>query len=423
MPRDIDPILLFTLVAMLAAVLAVLLWRSNRGVGTLAAGLAVCSGLLVWNERAARAAGANIRVDLLVTIPVIAAAAIVVGLFSLPRQPVAARVVGAGILAIGSITFAAFSWRAVKTTFEIQRLNKAFEQGHKLYWEETIRCSGNMARRFGPIEHRDRPCRGNLVVTSRGAKTYPFSRAIVNDDGQSYLLRGGEGGVEETWGLDSIDSDRPAARLEEKGDGVLAGEGTKDGKRVHVELRSEASEACAAKIQYGAENYTLVLAQRGVPRCEPPAAPQVRFVGAWGIVAPYPNSPQTRRLVQIWLWDTSGVARGLFLGNLGTSGMHIPFMFARQMQGTRRAENEWDLRFVNKGDDASKDGFSFMLADGKARVMGPATLFGTTGEMMLDPQEVVSHPKIALAPVQDGARFAAYFDNVFFNLNVPWTAP
>jgi hypothetical protein len=33
--------------------------------------------------------------------------------------------------------------------------------------------------------------------------------------------------------------------------------------------------------------------------------------------------------------------------------------------------------------------------------------------MMLDPQEVVSHPKIALAPVQDGARFAAYFDNVF----------
>ena len=420
MPRDIDPILLFALVAMLAAVLTVLLWRSNRGVAVVAAGLAVCSGLLVWNERVARAAGTNIRVDLLVTIPVIAVAAIVVGVFSLQRPPMAARVVGAGILAIGGIAFAGFSWRAVKTTFEIQGLNKAFEQGHKLYWEETIRCAGNLARRFGAIEQRDRPCRGNLVVTSRGAKTYPFSRAIVNDDGQFYLLRGGEGGVEETWGLDSIDSDRPAAVLEDKS-GVLAGEGTKDGKRVHVELRSEAAGACAAMIQYGAENYTLTLVQREVPRCQLAASPEVRFVGAWGMVAPYPNSPQTRRLVQIWLWDTGGAARGLFLGNLGTSGMQIPFMFARQLKGTRRAENQWDLRFAGKGDDASKDVISFTLVNGKARVAGPTTLFGAGGEMMLDPQEVVSHPKIALAPVQDGARFAAYFDNVFFNLNVPWT--
>jgi hypothetical protein len=103
--------------------------------------------------------------------------------------------------------------------------------------------------------------------------------------------------------------------------------------------------------------------------------------------------------------------------------MQIPFMFARQVNGTRRAENQWDLRFVSKGDDSTKDGFSFTLADGKARVAGPATLFGSTGEMMLDQQEVVSHPKIALAPVQDGARFAAYFENVFFNLNVPWTVP
>jgi hypothetical protein len=65
----------------------------------------------------------------------------------------------------------------------------------------------------------------------------------------------------------------------------------------------------------------------------------------WGTVAPYPNSPQTRRLVQIWLWGTVGAARGLSLGNLGTSGMQIPFMFARRMKGTRRAENQWYLRF------------------------------------------------------------------------------
>ena len=253
----------------------------TAGVGMLAAGLAGCSGLLVWNERAARAAGANIRVDLLVTIPVIAVAAIVVGVFSSfssRRPPVAARIVGAGILAIGGIAFAGFSWRSVKTAFEIRRLNKAFDQGHRLYWEETIRCAGNLARHYGPIEHRDQPCRGNLVVTSRGANTYPFSRAIVNDEGQFYLLRPGEGGVEETWGLESIDSDRPAARLEEKS-GVLAGEGSMDGKPVRAELRSEGSGACAAKIEYGALNYTLELVQRDVPACQPVASAQVRFVG------------------------------------------------------------------------------------------------------------------------------------------------
>jgi hypothetical protein len=146
-------------------------------------------------------------------------------------------------------------------------------------------------------------------------------------------------------------------------------------------------------------------------------------VGAWGTVAGDPNSPRTRRLVQIWLWDTGGAARGLFLGNLGTSGMRIPFMFARQMTGTRRGENQWELRFVSRGDDVSKDVIGLALADGRARVTGPSMLFGATGGMMLDAQEVVSHPKIALAPVQDAARFAAYFDNVFDNLNVPWTAP
>jgi hypothetical protein len=43
--------------------------------------------------------------------------------------------------------------------------------------------------------------------------------------------------------------------------------------------------------------------------------------------------------------------------------------------------------------------------------------------VVLDSQEVVSHPKIALAPVWDRERFEAYFDSVLFNLNIPWTAP
>jgi hypothetical protein len=39
----------------------------------------------------------------------------------------------------------------------------------------------------------------------------------------------------------------------------------------------------------------------------------------------------------------------------------------------------------------------------------PATLFYSTGEMTLDPQEIVSHPKIALAPVQDGGALSGIF--------------
>jgi hypothetical protein len=67
------------------------------------------------------------------------------------------------------------------------------------------------------------------------------------------------------------------------------------------------------------------------------------------------------------------------------------------------------FRFVSRGDEASKDVISFTLADGKARVTGPATLFYSTGEMTLDPQEIVSHPKIALAPVQDGGALRGIF--------------
>jgi hypothetical protein len=39
--------------------------------------------------------------------------------------------------------------------------------------------------------------------------------------------------------------------------------------------------------------------------------------------------------------------------------------------------------------------------------------------MVLDPGEVVTHPKIALAPVRDAALFERYFDTVFLNLNIP----
>ena len=62
--------------------------------------------------------------------------------------------------------------------------------------------------------------------------------------------------------------------------------------------------------------------------------------------------------------------------------------------------------------------------NGRARVTGPQTLLRTSrGEVLLEPQEVVSHPKIVLVPVRDRERFEANSDNVLFNLNIPGTAP
>ena len=416
-----DPMLLFPVVAALAAGLALALWRRNRGVAVMSAALAVCSALLILGERAARASRANIRVDLLFTIPAVSAAALVIGLLTIRRGTAAARVFAAGLAIVGGISTASFAWFAVRTGIEGAHITRTFEEGYRLYWEETIRCQGNLARRFGTMDRDGEPCRGNLVATSRSAGSYPFSRAILNDAGEFYLLFSPAAGEERTWGLDSIDSDRPAARLTNASNGVLSGDGFKNGRPVHVELRSMGAGRCAAKVVREGRTEEFGLTQACVPPCKVVSNPPVRFVGAWGAAAPLPNSPQTKRLAQVWLWDTDGTARGLFAGTLATTGANVPFLFTRLLEGKRRSENEWDLRVVDR-DARTSPAFTFTLSGGRARAAGSSMLFGSTGEMLLDRQEVVSHPRIALAPVSDRDRFARYFDNVFFNLNVPWTA-
>jgi hypothetical protein len=421
MREAMDPMLLFPVVAALSAGLALALWRRNRGVAVMSAVLSMFSALLILGERAARAAHANIRVDLLVTIPAVSAAALVIGLLAVRRPPSAARVCAAGLAIVGGLSTASFAWFTVRTGIEGAHITRTFEEGYRLYWEETIRCQGNLATRFGAMDRAGEPCRGNLVVASRSAGSYPFSRAILNDAGEFYLLFSPAGGEERVWGLDSIDSDRAAARLATASNGVLSGDGVKNGQPVHVELRSTGAGQCKAKVVRGGRTEEFDLTQAGVPPCAVPSNPPVRFVGAWGAAAPQPNSPQTKRLAQIWLWDTDGTARGLFVGTLATTGTNVPFLFARRLEGTRRAENAWDLRVADGDGVQNSQAFTFTLAGGHARAAGSSMMFGPTGEMLLDPQEIVSHPRIALAPVSDRDRFARYFDNVFFNLNLPWT--
>jgi len=416
-----DPMLLFPAVAALATGLAFALWRRNRGVAVMSAVLSVFSALLILGERAARASHANIRVDLLVTIPAVSVAALTIGLLTVRRPPAAARVFAAALAFVGGVSSASFAWFTVRTGIEGANITRTFDEGYRLYWEETIRCQGNLARRFGTIDRASEPCRGNLVVASRSAGSYPFTRAILNDAGEFYLLFSPAGGQERIWGLDSIDSDRPAAQLATASNGVLSGDGFKNGQSVHVELRSTGPGRCEAKVVRGGRTEELDLTQAGVPPCAVPPNPPVRLVGAWGAAEAQANSPQTKRLAQIWLWDMDGSARGLFAGTLATIGTNVPFLFARRLEGKRRAENEWDLRVVERDGVENSQAFTFTLAGGHARVAGSSLLFGPTGEMLLDPQEIVSHPRIALAPVSDRDRFARYFDSVFFNLNLPWT--
>ena len=53
---------------------------------------------------------------------------------------------------------------------------------------------------------------------------------------------------------------------------------------------------------------------------------------------------------------------------------------------------------------------------------GASDLLRSLQDVTLHPAEIITHPKIAVAPVRDAALFASYFDTVFFNLNIPWTA-
>jgi hypothetical protein len=407
---DLDPAVLFSLVTVLAAGVALADWRTGRGVAVAAAGLAALSALCVAVEMAARASYADIRVDLLVTIPAVTVTAIAVGIFAVRRPPLAARIAGGALLAVSAPWFAWFAWMMTRSTFEAQALTRIFDQARMLYSEETLRCQANLVTRFGPLGTRDGACSGHLIVTSRQGSGYPFSRVIVNDAGQLYVLFSSQPGIEDNWMLD----DGPVTQLKQDADQTLTGDRLAGADRRHVELRPLSAGSCEARIDHYGKSDLLTLKKTELPPCELPGAPPVRFVGAWGAASPEPNN--VRRLTQIWLWDIDGMARGLLLTDLATSGMRRDFVFARPLRGMRRAENQWEMKVDGK--KSSLPPFLFALSGGQARITGSG---GTS--RVLEPKEYASHPKITMAPVYDRERFARYFDNVFSNLNVPWTAP
>lgn len=377
-----DPVaLLFGGVLALALLLAVLEWAShNRRMAVaalvLAAQAAAFFAFEIFSVRT------SIRVDLLVTVPLITLAAAAVGVLAMLAPPLAARAVGAILTVVGAGTLGWSVWSFAVWTARSNLEGLARDEGRKLYWQETIRCQANFEKRFGPLRRRDSSCVGNLVVSSRSDSAYPYSRVVVRDDAQFTLLLSELNVAEDTI--------RPAAPLQPRADGSLYAE------HPAVELRPASNGACEARISNDylkrVDLYTLRRVELG--SCPAPANSPVHFLGAWGSFVEKPT--------QLWLWETQGRGYALILTPPSNS--------VQRFTGTRNAQGAWQLRAL---DSDNPEGASTRIEAGHLNLSRGAS------EMVLDPGEVVTHPKIALAPVRDAALFERYFDTVFLNLNIP----
>jgi hypothetical protein len=116
----------------------------------------------------------SIRVDLLLTIPAVSLSALVAGTLAAVRPSLPARAVGALLAMGGAVSLAWYSYAVHRSAVEDARTMALFDEGTRLFWNETIRCQDNFDRRFGPFKRRDDPCLGDLVVLSRSPNAYPF---------------------------------------------------------------------------------------------------------------------------------------------------------------------------------------------------------------------------------------------------------
>jgi hypothetical protein len=415
---DNFPSVLFATVGALCAALAVVEWRARRRLARGAAAIAAFAALcFVQNHAWSRY---SIRIDLLLTIPIVSLTALAVGAMSIRRSPVAARIIGLILVVVGVTFFGWFAWSYERTSADSRRVMAIFDKGSRLYWDETVRCETNFETRFGRLRRSAQPCYGNMVVTSRSPGAYPYTRIVVNDNAKAYLLFSPQMGMETTIGL----REGPLAQLSQMPEGGLSGEGDVGFGRTQITLRPAALERCEATVTRGGSVSILGLERKELPLCENPPNPPIRYVGAWGAIRPGSgSSTTTRRLIQIWLWDASGRARGVLLHDFAPSGMRREFVFARQFRGTQSAPNRWDVHLVDDSDGRNGASLNIALSNGTARLAGPEEIVGYGREAILDPGAVVTDPRIELVPVHDQALFERYVDNALFEINIPWTAP
>ncbi|MDB5108437.1 MAG: hypothetical protein JWM69_1378, partial [Candidatus Binatus sp.] len=318
----------------------------------------------------------------------------------------------------GGGAFGWFAWSFARTTAETRRISATFDEGNRLYWIETNRCEGNFEKRFGQFRRSDQACFGNLAVTSRSPNAYPYTRILVNDGGDAYLLFSPLPEMETTAGL----REGPLARLNTASDGALSGDGDLGLGPIRLTLQPKGS-TCEATVTRGGKVSILGLERKILPRCEDPTNPSVRYVGAFGAIIPTTSTASTsRRLIQIWMWQISNEVRGVLLHDYAPAGMKRDFVFVQPFRGTETGPNRWDVRLdEGSGDDAAR--LAIIIGDKSARILGPETIVGPGGEATCPAGEIVTNPRIELVPVRDRVLFVSYFDKALFNLNIPWIVP
>jgi hypothetical protein len=360
----------------------------------------------------------SIRVDLLLTIPAVSLGALVVGTLALMRPPPAARVLGAMLALGGGVSFAWYSFAIHRSEVEGARVMALFDEGNRLYWNETIRCKDNFEKRFGLIEHRDDPCLGNLVVRSRSLNAYPFTRIVINDRGEAQLLFSPLSGMERPVAL----TRGVFAKMVRAGSGEWSGEGDSGFGPTQISLTPQASHRCEARIEHRGFTTSILSTERTeLLNCQAPSNQPVTNLGAWGEVATDPSG--TRRLLQIWLWaENSGQGKGVLVNDVASSGLHRDFQFLKHFQANRVNGNEWNL-LLDERDVSTPTSLTMTIEGDNARVSGPQTFVGPSGEAILEKKEFVTDPRIELVPLRDAALFERYLATALFNLDLSWTAP
>lgn len=348
-----------------------------------------------------------IRLDLFLTLPLVSAASAAAGIVARHRLPAN----GLALLVAGGVSLAWFTVAFVGSGREARRLTAIFDEANRLYWEESIRCEANFERRFGPLTSSG-PCHGNL--RTRSTSGYPHSGVVVNDDGVVSLLFATATGVEVPWGLLG---DRPVAV-------VTNGVAPCDPEALcrEVIFREAPAGGCQATVRMRTGgDVRLELERAGpLPAC-PRASTAVRHEGRFFEIFTE-NGPQSiRQLVQVWLWETADGGFGLLLNAQGYPGRTHPYQFVQRLRGGAPSGGVWDLAVLDLQNRPTGARLRLQMDAEGAAISGDAVRWVTRGSGRLRRGEAIRDPRIDLAPVDDAARFAAYFGAVWHNLSVAWT--
>ncbi len=400
-----DPFtMLFGGVLALALLLALLEWFTHHRRMAVAALMlaALAAALLAFELASVRT---SIRVDLLFTVPLISLTAAAVGVLAMLGPPFSARALGALLTAAGAITLGWCGWSLAGWMARSNLIDLARNEGRALYWQEAMRCQANLEKRFGPLQRRDSPCVGNLAVLSRSDSGYPYSRVVVNDSAEFYLLVAETNGAEDT----NPPGAAPFGPLKPGPNGSLHVESDPSARQPAVELRPASSGACEARIRndYLKRTDTYSLRRVELGSCPAPINPPVHFLGAWGSLVEAPAPPVYPALTQVWFWESRGTGYALILAAARAPSSN----YVRRFTGRRNAEGVWQLRGADQ--NHAEEDVSVTVSQGRLDLRRGAS------ETVLDPGEVATHPAIALVPVREAALFERYFNTVFFDFYLP----